>query len=98
MNQERLYKVLLGPILSEKSAALGETSNQYVFKVVRDASKLEIKTAVEKLLEVTVENVRTLNVKGKTKRTRHGIGKQNDWKKAYIRIAEGQDIDLASAD
>lgn len=98
MNQERLYKVLLGPVLSEKSASLGEVANQYVFKVAKDATKYEVKQAVEKLLEVKVDAVRVLNVKGKTKRTRHGMGKQNDWKKAYIRVAAGQDIDLASAE
>ncbi len=96
MNQERLYKVLVGPVLSEKSSNLAELSNQYVFKVAKDANKLEVKSAVEKLLKVSVESVRLLNVKGKTKRTRYGLGKQNDWKKAYVRVAAGQNIDLTA--
>lgn len=92
MNQERLYKVLLGPVISEKAAS---TEDQVVFKVVVDAEKAEVKAAVEKLFDVKVEDVRTLNVKGKTKRTRHGIGKRSDWKKAYVRLAAGQEIDFA---
>ena len=97
MNQERIYKVLLGPVVSEKSAIAGE-SNQVVFKVTVDAEKAEIKAAVEQLFDVKVEAVRVLNVKGKTKRTKHGIGKRNDWKKAYVRLVEGQDIDFAVAE
>lgn len=98
MKQERIYKVLLGPVVSEKSAAAGENSNQVVFKVASDASKLEIKAAVQALFDVKVENVRTMNVKGKTRRTRHGIGKRSDWKKAYVRLEQGQDIDFAVAE
>ena len=98
MNQERIYKVLLGPIVSEKSAMAGENGNQVVFKVATDASKLEIKTAVQALFDVKVENVRVLNVKGKTRRTRFGIGKRSDWKKAYVRLEQGQDIDFAVAE
>lgn len=93
MNQERLLKVLLGPVISEKAAIAGE-SNQVIFKVVPDAQKPEIKAAVESLFKVTVEEVRVLNVKGKTKRTRHGIGRRSDWKKAYVRLTEGQEIDF----
>ena len=98
MSQERIYKVLLGPVVSEKAAMAGEAANQVVFKVTTDATKLEIKAAVEKLFEVKVEAVRTLNVKGKTKRTRYGMGKRNDWKKAYVRLQEGQEIDLQVAE
>ena len=98
MNQERLYKVILGPIVSEKSAIAAETSNQVVFKVVKDAEKSEIRAAVEKLFDVRVENVRVLNVKGKTKRTRYGLGKRSDWKKAYVRLEQGQEIDFAVAE
>jgi len=98
MSQERLYKVLLGPIISEKAAMAGEAGNQVAFKVLPSATKIEIKAAVEKLFEVKVEGVRTLNVKGKTKRTRYGIGKRNDWKKAYVRLQEGQEIDLQLAE
>jgi large subunit ribosomal protein L23 len=97
MNQERLLKVLLGPVISEKAASAGE-ANQVVFNVVGDATKLEIKAAVEKLFDTKVEDVRTLNTKGKTKRTRFGLGKRSDTKKAYVRLAEGQDIDFAVAE
>jgi len=98
MNQERLFKVLLGPVTSEKSTMASETANQVVFKVLRDAAKSEIKTAVEKLFNVKVEDVRVLNVKGKTKRTRQGVGRRSDWKKAYVRLEQGQDIDFAAAE
>lgn len=95
MNEERLYTILLGPVVSEKAEGRGELLGQVVFKVVKNASKLEIKFAVEKLFDVKVEFVRTLVVKGKSKRTRLGLGKQNDWKKAYVKLAEGHDIDFA---
>ena len=96
MNQERLFKVLLGPQVTEKAAQAAESANTVVFKVTTDANKLEVKHAIEKLFNVNVESVRLLNVKGKTKRTRYGIGKRNDWKKAYVRLAEGQDIDFTT--
>jgi large subunit ribosomal protein L23 len=69
-----------------------------VFKVLADASKLEIKTAVQSLFNTKVQSVRVLNVKGKTKRTRYGIGRRSDWKKAYVRLEQGQDIDFAVAE
>jgi large subunit ribosomal protein L23 len=98
MNQERIYKVLLGPVISEKSAAAGEAANQVVFKVLADATKFEIKAAVEALFSKKVESVRVLNVKGKTKRTRYGVGVRSDWKKAYVRLEQGQEIDFAAAE
>ncbi len=98
MNQERIYQVLLGPVVSEKAANVGEIGNQVVFKVRRDADKREIKSAVQKLFNVVVEDVRTVNVKGKNKRTRFGIGRTSDWKKAYVRLAQGQEIDFAAAE
>ncbi|ROQ17124.1 50S ribosomal protein L23 [Marinimicrobium koreense] len=98
MNQERIYKILLGPVVSEKSAMAGENGNQVVFKVATDASKIEIKAAVQALFDVKVESVRVLNVKGKTRRTRFGIGRRSDWKKAYVRLEQGQDIDFAVAE
>ena len=98
MSQERLYKVLLGPVISEKAAIAGDVANNVVFKVTTDSSKSEIKAAVELLFDVKVDSVRLLNVKGKTKRTRYGIGKRSDWKKAYIRLAEGQEIDFSVAE
>ena len=93
MNQERLYKVLLGPHVSEKTSIAAE-QNQVCFKVAPDATKLEIKKAVEKLFSVNVEGVQTVNIKGKTKFTRNGLGKRKDVRKAYVTLAEGQDIDF----
>jgi LSU ribosomal protein L23P len=98
MNQERLYKVLLSPVVSEKAAAIAELSNQVVFKVVKTATKAEVKAAVEKLFKVDVNGVRVLNVKGKTKRTKHGMGRRSDWKKAYVSLAQGQEIDFEIAE
>ena len=98
MNQERIFKVLLGPHVSEKATVLAESNSQIVFKVDTTATKLEIKKAVEQLFNVKVEKVSTLNVKGKTKRTVRGLGKRNDWKKAYVSLQPGQDIDFASAE
>ena len=96
MNIERLYSVILAPHVSEKAAILGENNNQYAFKVARDASKPEIKEAVEKIFNVVVEELQVLNVKGKTKRSGRGkIRRRSDWKKAYVRLAEGQEIDFA---
>lgn len=96
MSQERLYKVLLAPVVSEKAVGTADVATQFVFKVVKDAKKPEIKAAVEKMFDVKVEGVRTLIVKGKTKRTRFGLGKRSDWKKAYVKLAEGYDIDFAT--
>ncbi|MCW8196233.1 50S ribosomal protein L23 [Proteobacteria bacterium 005FR1] len=96
MNQEKLYRVLIGPVVSEKATMAAENGNQVVFKVSKDAAKRDIKIAVETLFKVTVESVRVLNRKGKTKRTRYGVGKQSDTRKAYVRLAEGQDIDFES--
>ena len=98
MNEERLYKVILAPVVSEKTTMAAEVANQVAFKVIPDASKREIHAAVEKMFNVTVENVRVLNVKGKTKRTRVGMGRRSDWKKAYVRLAAGQEIDFATAE
>ena len=97
MNEERMYAVLLEPHFSEKVAVLGDLSNQYAFKVARDASKPEIKAAVEGLFDVRVKSVTTTNVKGKTKKTARGVTRKKNWKKAYVRLAEGQDIDFGLA-
>ncbi|MEZ5492742.1 MAG: 50S ribosomal protein L23 [Gammaproteobacteria bacterium] len=96
MNVQRLYSVILAPHVSEKSAMMGEANNQYAFKVARDASKPEIKEAVEKIFNVVVEELQVLNVKGKTKRTGRGkIRRRSDWKKAYVRLEAGHEIDFA---
>ena len=97
MNQERLAKVLLAPHVSEK-ATIAADNGQFVFKVAKDATKLEIKRAVEAMFEVEVENVRTLNVKGKTKRVGAIAGRRKNWKKAYVSLKEGQDIDFVGAE
>lgn len=96
MNPERIYKVLLGPHVSEKAALAAETRNQVVFKVLPGATKLEVKKAVEKLFNVKVLGVQTLNVKGKVKRNKFGEVKKPSWKKAYVRLEQGQDIDFAT--
>ena len=94
MSSERLYKVLLAPRVTEKSTRMAEIGNQYVFKVTTDSNKKEIKDAVEKLFEVNVKSVRIVNVKGKRKTFKLRAGKRNDWKKAYVRVQEGQVIDF----
>lgn len=98
MNRERIFKVLVAPHISEKATIVAEKHNQVVFKVAPNATKLEIKKAVEALFNVKVEGVQTVNIKGKTKRTARGIGKRNDVHKAYVRLAAGQDIDFADAE
>jgi len=95
MNQERLYQVLLSPHISEKSAVGAESNGQHTFRVAVDANKLEVKKAVEQLFSVQVESVRMLRVKGKSKRFGQRLGRRSDWKKAVVRLAEGQDIDYA---
>jgi large subunit ribosomal protein L23 len=92
MNPERLMKILVSPYLSEKSTALGEKHNQVVFKVLPDATKTEIKLAVEKLFNVTVTDVTTAHVKGKNKRFKQILGKRSDWKKAFVSLKEGDSI------
>ena len=98
MNEERLMKVLLEPHVSEKSATCADKNNQFVFKVLTDATKIEVKQAVEKLFDVEVEGVTVIKVKGKSKRTKFGKGKRNDWKKAYVSLKEGQDINFVGAE
>ena len=92
MSNNRLYQVLLSPRVTEKTTLVGENSNQYVFHVVNDARKSEVKGAVELLFDVNVKSVRIVNVKGKNKSFRMRPGKRSDWKKAYVRVQEGQVI------
>ncbi len=96
MNEERMYQILKMPHISEKSALLGDSANQAVFKVSPDASKSEIKEAIEQLFSVKVADVRTANMKGKSKRMGIRQGKRSDWKKAYVSLEQGHEIDLAS--
>lgn len=94
IREERILKVLRAPHISEKSTMVAEKTNTIVFKVAMDATKAEVKAAVEKLFEVEVKDVRSLVVKGKTKRTGNRTGRRSDWKKAYVTLKEGQDIDF----
>ncbi|MBL6908555.1 50S ribosomal protein L23 [Luminiphilus sp.] len=96
MNQERVFQILMGPHVSEKAAVVADTNNQYVFKVALDATKAEIKQSVEQLFKVAVDDVKTLRVKGKSKRNRFGMTTKPTWKKAYVRLAQGQEIDFAT--
>lgn len=98
MNQERIYKVLLGPHISEKATIVAEGTQQVVFRVSSDATKPEIKKAVEELFNVKVEGVNVLNIKGKTKRTQRGMGKRSDVRKAYVRLADGSEIDFLAGE
>ncbi len=93
MNQERLMKVILAPVVSEKSNLLAEKRNQMTFKVLPNATKTEIKAAVELLFGVEVASVTTTTTKGKTKR----FGRRSDVKKAYVSLVAGQELDLEAA-
>jgi large subunit ribosomal protein L23 len=92
---ERLYTVLRAPHISEKSARLQE-HNQYVFEVAPDADKQLVKAAVEAMFNVKVDSVNLVNVKGKVKSFRQRSGSRNGWRKAYVRLHEGQSIDIAA--
>ena len=94
MNEDRIYQVLLSPHISEKGTLAAENSSQIVFKVLPGATKVEIKTAVEKLFEVEVDKVQVLNVSGKRKAMGRTQGRRSDWKKAYVRLKPGHDIDF----
>jgi large subunit ribosomal protein L23 len=98
MNLERHYKVILGPHVTEKTARAGEEANSYAFKVAPDATKPEIRAAVEHLFGVKVRGVSTVNVKGKVKRTMRGLSRKKNWKKAYVRLEEGHEIEFAPVD
>ena len=96
MNPERIFQILLGPHVSEKAALAADKSNQYVFHVAIDATKDEVRQSVEHLFKVSVDNVQTLRVKGKVKKNRYGYSKRLSWKKAYVRVEQGQEIDFSS--
>ena len=97
-NPERLHLILLAPVISEKSTMVGELRNQYVFKVARDATKPEIKAAVEMQFKVEVDNVQVVNTMGKTKRFGRFTGRRNHGKKAYVSVKAGQEINFAVGD
>ena len=96
IREERLLKVLRAPHVFEKASAAMEKNNTIVLKVALDATKAEIKAAVKKLFEVEVEDVNTLLVKGKSKRHGQRVGRRSDWKKAYVTLKEGQNLDFIS--
>ena len=94
MNQERLMQVLLAPQISEKATYVAEKNEQVIFRVASDATKPEIKAAVELLFKVEVESVQTLNVKGKVKRFKGATGRRKGWKKAFVCLKAGQEINF----
>ena len=98
MNNERLMNIIISPRVSEKATSRADTVNQHVFSVLKDANKLEVKKAVEKMFEVKVANVQLLNVSGKLKRVGRKFGKRKDWKKAYVKLKEGFDINYGESE
>ena len=96
ITDEKIFSVLRAPRVSEKTARLQEVSNQYVFEVSTTATKADVKAAVEKLFDVEVEAVNVLNVKGKNKSFRNRAGSRGSWRKAYVRLADGQAIDVTA--
>jgi large subunit ribosomal protein L23 len=91
MDKERLMQVLLAPLVSEKSTFVGEKNNQYVFRVAADATKPQIKAAVELMFKIKVKEVQVLNVRGKDKRFGRFEGRRRNWKKAYVSLLPGPD-------
>jgi large subunit ribosomal protein L23 len=94
MSNLKILGVIRAPRISEKTARLQEVSNQYVFEVAQTATKADVKSAVESLFDVKVEAVNVVNVKGKSKSFRNRAGRRGDWRKAYVRLADGQTIDV----
>ncbi len=94
MNQERRYQIILNPVVSEKSTMVADKNRQVVFKVRPDATKSEISDAVENLFTVKVKSVQVVSVRGKVKRSGKTLGTRSNWKKAYVCLEEGYDIDF----
>jgi large subunit ribosomal protein L23 len=90
-----MYQIILGPYTTEKSVRLGEKHHQIAFRVAANASKTEVKTAVERIFSVVVDAVRTVRIKGKHKQFKQVAGRRSDFKKAYVSLAEGYDINIA---
>lgn len=97
-NEERLLNVLMAPQISEKATFVAEKNEQVIFRVASDATKPEVKAAVEMLFKVTVDSVQIANVKGKQKRFGKFTGRRSDWKKAYVCLAPGQEINFAASE
>mgnify|MGYP000524746722 FL=1 len=98
IRHDQIRSVIISPHISEKTTGLSEKNQQITFKVRLDSNKTQIKKAVEKLFAVKVSSVKTLSVKGKKKRSGTRLGKTKSWKKAYITLSEGQDIDFMGTD
>ena len=96
MSAANLYEVIRAPRVSEKTARLQEVSNQYVFEVATTATKADVKAAIEQIFDVKVESVNVVNVKGKQKAFRSRMGRRSDWRKAYVKLADGQSIDVTA--
>ncbi|THF61336.1 50S ribosomal protein L23 [Pseudothauera rhizosphaerae] len=97
-SQERLLQVLLAPQISEKATYVADKNEQVVFKVASDATKPEVKAAVELLFKVQVESVQIANVKGKVKRFGRSFGRRKDWKKAFVSLKPGQEINFVAGE
>ncbi len=97
MNEARLMKILLGPVVSEKGSRIADRHRQFIFKVLKDASKPEIRRAVELMFRVKVQGVQVANMRGKMKRFGQMLGKRANWKKAYVTLEPGHDINFTEA-
>lgn len=97
-NIEQLMNIVLAPVVSEKSTRVADKNRQYVFRVADAATKPEIKAAVELMFKTKVDSVTVARVKGKQKRFGRFMGRRNNWKKAYVRLAEGQEINFAATE
>jgi large subunit ribosomal protein L23 len=97
-SKERLMNILLAPQISEKATHVAEKNEQVIFRVATDATKPEIKAAVEMMFKVSVDSVQVACVKGKVKRMGRIMGRRNDWKKAYVSLAAGQEINFAASE
>ena len=97
-NAEQLMNVVLAPVVSEKSTFVADKNRQYVFRVADRATKPQIKAAVELMFKIKVDDVTVLNVRGKERRFGRLIGRKRNWKKAYVRLAEGQEINFAATE
>ncbi len=95
-NAAQLMTIVLAPVVSEKSTFVADKNRQYVFRVADHATKPEIKAAVELMFKIKVDSVTVSNVRGKTRRFGKVIGRRRNWKKAYVRVAEGQEINFAA--
>ncbi len=98
LNKERLMQVILAPVISEKSTYVADKHEQVIFKVVPNATKIEVKSAVELMFNVKVDSVQMLNVKGKVKRFGRFMGSRKNWKKAYVCLKPGQEINFAAGE